>query len=90
MGVKMDRYTKVILTVIAVLLVLILLKERVGMEPVFAQSGVNGIGRYQIALRDKDDPNIYWIVDTTTGQVKRKHHYWVRPDVKLDEGDRRF
>ncbi len=75
---KVDRFTKVILCIIAALLFLNLAQGLLASKPVLAVSENNAIGRYQIsswaayggALMQH---NGYYVIDTLTGKIVDRH-----------------
>jgi hypothetical protein len=75
---KVDRFTKVILCIIAALLFLNVAQNLLASKPVLAGSENSVIGRYQIsswasyggALMQH---NGYYVIDTVTGKIVDKH-----------------
>jgi hypothetical protein len=75
---KVNLFTKVILSAIAVLLLLNLFSGLFASRPALAQHEANQIGRYQIAawassIGTYGHHNGYYIVDTATGKVTDSH-----------------
>ncbi len=71
---KVDRFTKVILCIIAVLLFLNLAHSFLASKPALAVRGSEDIGRYQIsAWASQAGATVhhsgYYVLDTTTGKV---------------------
>ena len=74
---KVDRFTKVILCVIAILLFLNLVHGLLASKTVLAVGGSEGIGRYQISSwaahsGGTTHHNGYYVLDTFTGKVVSK------------------
>jgi hypothetical protein len=75
---KVDRFTKIVLSLIAVLLFLNLISGLFVSQPVLAQQEKAAIGRYQISswaasIGTYGHHSGYFIVDTTTGKVVDSH-----------------
>jgi hypothetical protein len=75
---KVDRFTKVILFIIAALLFLNFAQSLLASKPVLAVSENNAIGRYQISSWAAYggaliQHNGYYVVDTVTGKIVDKH-----------------
>jgi len=75
---KVDRFTKIVLSLIAVLLFLNLISGVFVSKPVLAQQEKAAIGRYQISswaasVGTYGHHSGYFIVDTTTGKVVDSH-----------------
>jgi hypothetical protein len=75
---KIDFFTKVILSAIAVLLLLNLLSGFFASRTAFAQKEENQKGRYEISawaspIGTYGHHSCYYIIDTTTGKVTDSH-----------------
>ena len=71
---EIDRFTKVLLGIIAILLLFTLVNSFFSSKPALAVSGSEDKGRYQISAWGVQSPNAeprsgYYVLDTTTGQV---------------------
>jgi hypothetical protein len=72
---KADRFTKLLLALIAALLFVSLFVGLFPLQPAVAQKSVDGIGRYQISAwaaqagRYGHCCSGYFIIDTVTGEV---------------------
>jgi hypothetical protein len=69
-----DRFTKVLLGIIAILLFINLVSSFSSSKPALALSGSEDKGRYQISAWGVQPQNAeprsgYYVLDTTTGQV---------------------
>ena len=75
---NVDRSSKVILCIIAVLLFLNFAQGLLASKPVFAVSENNATGRYQISSWAAHGGGLlihegYYVLDTTTGKVINSH-----------------
>ena len=69
-----DRFTKVLLGIIAILLLFNLVNSFFSSKPALAVSGRDDIARYQISAwgvqaQNAEPRSGYYVLDTTTGQV---------------------
>jgi hypothetical protein len=75
---KTDRYTRIILSLVAVLLLLNLMSSMLTSGSVQAQENQNEVGRYEIAAWAATSGPLghhsgYYVLDTMTGKVIDKH-----------------
>jgi hypothetical protein len=75
---NIDRTTKVILSIVAVLLFLNFAQNLFSSKPVFAVTQTDPIGRYQISSWAAHGGGFmihdgYYVLDTTTGKVVDRH-----------------
>ncbi len=75
---KTDLFTKVVLSVIAVLLFLNLFVGLFPMRPAIASPQVEGVNRYQISawassIGTYGHHSGYYVIDTVTGKLVDKH-----------------
>jgi hypothetical protein len=75
---KTDRYTKIILSLAAVLLFLNLISSLLASGPVQAQDNRNEVGRYEISAWAATSGPLghhsgYYVLDTMTGKVVDKY-----------------
>jgi len=75
---NIDRFTKVILCIVAVLLFLNFAQKLLDSKPVFAASENGTPGRYQISSWAAHGGGLlihegYYVLDTTTGKVINRH-----------------
>jgi hypothetical protein len=63
--VKVDRYTKVVLTVIAVALSTLAFKDIIAPQPLVAAAATMGEGRYQLVIGESS----IVVIDTTSGTL---------------------